>query len=577
MYLPLMCFGRLRRSFSIPCRALAFAGAIAVFCSSPLPVCAASEAGAPVPAAPAREILRDTPKYDKALLQKEKTAKAAKAAPARPVKKETAAPKSKTANKTQPKAAAKKPTAAKTPAKKAAATAKTPPQKSTAAAPKGKAQPKPVQPAPATKAVPAATTAGTAAPERITFPASRVAPIAPEKGARLTVADTWMPLLRRLNKDGVDMGYLRAMFGRMGDAYSHEPMGTKVNELFSYKFVPRPPRKAAAQPSATPPVYKKMVTPESIAKCQAYLETHKTAFARMEEVYGVPKEVVAGLLMVETRLGTFLGHNSSFWSLACMAAADTPDRVAPTVEALPLPMTPDKEAWLQQILRERSTWAYKELLALIKHSMANGIDPLGMPGSVYGAIGICQFMPSNLPKFAVDGNKDGKIDLFDPADAIPSVGNYLKEHGWAGKEVVAANRDVHHKTLKRYNKSNVYANTILAIAEGVAAPATAVTADASKAAPQAVKKGQSAPGKPAGKAAVKPAAKPSGKKQPAAKTGKAAPAKGSKATASGKAKSSKANTGQAGASKKDAAKKPVGKNTPAPASTQAAPAAAPKA
>lgn len=509
-------FGELGRRVAVSRRALALAvvlpGCLALPFLSPGAVCAASgdapgasaQAGSAPPASPppAREIIRDTPKYDKSLVRKQK-AVSAKSAQQEAAKKEPA--KKEAARKTQPKAA--------------------PPSKAAAGKSAGAAKEKAGPQTPPAATAQAATTAGTAALEKITFPASKVTPISLEKGARLPVADTWMPLLSRLNKDGVDMGWLRAMFGRMGDAYSHEPMGTKVNELFTYKFVPRPPRKAVpAQPSATPSVYKSMVTPQSIEKCKVYLEAHKVAFARMEEQYGVPKEVVAGLLMVETRLGTFLGHNSSFWSLACMAAADSPDRVSPTVEALPLPMTPDKEEWLQQVLRERSAWAYKELLALARHSVANDLDPLCMPGSVYGAIGICQFMPSNLPKFAVDGNKDGKIDLFDPADAIPSVGNYLKEHGWTGKEIGAASRDGHHKALKRYNKSNVYANTILAIAEGVAPPAP--TADAGgKAAPQAkqaVKK-QNAP--------KKAAAKASGKKQASGKAARKAPAKPAKANA----------------------------------------------
>ena len=98
------------------------------------------------------------------------------------------------------------------------------------------------------------------------------------------------------------------------------------------------------------------------------------------------------------------------------------------------------------------------------HCRDNKLDPLAMPGSVYGAVGIPQFMPSNLPLYAVDGNKDGKIDLFNPADAIPSVGNYLKRHGWDKSEAKTRH------ALKRYNNSTMYANTIMVLAEAVTAP-----------------------------------------------------------------------------------------------------------
>ena len=469
------------------------------------------------------------------------------------------------------------PSAAKTTAK-AVDPAKTAPSAKTPAAVK--------TPVAGAKASPAATTAGTAPPAAPPkFPASKVVPLATPQSAALPVAETWMPLVVRLNKDGIPMEYLRGMFGRIGDVYSHEPMGTKVTELFTNKYVQKPPRTAPVQKSTTPPVYKSMVTPESVAKCAVYLEMHAAAFAAMEARYGVPKEVIAGLLMVETRLGTFLGHNSSFWSLACMASADKPERVEATVKSLPLPMTPDREQWLQQILRERSSWAYKELFALIKHGMDNGLDPLAMPGSVYGAIGICQFMPSNLPKFAVDGNNDGRIDLFDPADAIASVGNYLKEHGWTGKDRQEKDRPGHHATLKRYNKSNIYANTILALADAMAAPPEALTADAGTK-PAAGKgdsaattvKAKTAPKADAGtpkKASVKKAPAKPGAKKAAPKATQPSPAKkgGNKASGSsagaGKPKADPGRTAPAaqpaGAGAGDVPAKPAAASAAGPA------------
>lgn len=360
------------------------------------------------------------------------------------------------------------------------------------------------------------------------FPVANVPEISAAKASTLSVAETWQPLMSRLGQDGVEKVYLHGMFGRLGDTYSHIPMGTKINELFTYKYMPKPPRKApVAEKSDTPPVYKWALKPETVAKCKDYLDGHKEAFARMEKEYGVPKEVVAGLLMVETKLGAYLGASSSFWSLACLAASDTPERVDPALQALPLPMTQDKMEWVSKLLKERSVWAYKELLALITHCKANDLDPLTMPGSVYGAIGLCQFMPSNLSKFAVDGNKDGKIDLFEPADAIPSVGNYLKKHGWEGE-----NRDAHHKVIKKYNKSNVYANTILALAEAIVAPPVdPAVAVASTDTAKKVKNGKTA--KPAAKAPAK-AKKPAGKKTSSAKKtsakAKSAPAASSPAS-----------------------------------------------
>jgi membrane-bound lytic murein transglycosylase B len=78
----------------------------------------------------------------------------------------------------------------------------------------------------------------------------------------------------------------------------------------------------------------------------------------------------------------------------------------------------------------RGTWGYEELKALIRFSGREGLDPATIKGSYAGAMGIPQFMPSNALTLARDGSKDGKVDLFDHQDAIFSVANYLKHHGW---------------------------------------------------------------------------------------------------------------------------------------------------
>ena len=336
----------------------------------------------------------------------------------------------------------------------------------------------------------------------------------PHMGATPPVAACWLPLMQRLAADGLDSAYLHVMFARMGDSYSSLPMGTKITELFTRKYLrqPPPPPDPTKKPDTKPRIYRNVVTETNIARCKAYLLEHSLPFSIEEKLYGVPKEIVVALLMIETKLGTYLGKDNAFWSLACMAAADAPDRVSGPLKALP--MTPERMDWVSQRLRERSTWAYAELKSLITHTSKHDLDPLSMPGSIYGAIGICQFMPSNLRPYAVDGNADGKIDLFDPPDAILSVGSYLKGHGWHS----GMTRAGQHTALMRYNKSTVYANTILALADAINPP----TPPAAKAKPA---KKQNAPAPkttPAKKPAVKTTPAP---KKPAVDAGKAAPAK----------------------------------------------------
>ena len=66
-----------------------------------------------------------------------------------------------------------------------------------------------------------------------------------------------------------------------------------------------------------------------------------------------------------------------------------------------------------------------------------GTDPLALRGSYAGAMGYGQFMPSSFTKYAVDFDGDGHIDLWNPRDAIGSVANYFKQHGWVSGDRVA--------------------------------------------------------------------------------------------------------------------------------------------
>jgi membrane-bound lytic murein transglycosylase B len=93
----------------------------------------------------------------------------------------------------------------------------------------------------------------------------------------------------------------------------------------------------------------------------------------------------------------------------------------------------------------------------------NGIDPLNIRGSIYGAIGLCQFMPSNVFLYGVDADGDGRIDPFTKLDALHSIANYLRGYGWRE----GLDRTGQHRIIFAYNNSTVYANTVLAVAEKI--------------------------------------------------------------------------------------------------------------
>ena len=132
----------------------------------------------------------------------------------------------------------------------------------------------------------------------------------------------------------------------------------------------------------------------------------------------VAPSVLVALLLVETKLGFTLGDAPAFSNLANMAASPDPLKF---FDKLGYEKLEEKDLdWLKKRTKKKADWAYRELSALLKFSSENSIIPTDIPGSPYGAFGICQFMPSTAIHYAVDGDKDGRIDLFSREDAFPS-------------------------------------------------------------------------------------------------------------------------------------------------------------
>jgi membrane-bound lytic murein transglycosylase B len=274
-----------------------------------------------------------------------------------------------------------------------------------------------------------------------------------------SAAADWSPLLHKLRNDPAAAG-LDIWFQGL-PAYSPQPMGTKIKELFTSAFMRKRPPDDGRPRGPRPRIYRNVVTVENMGKCRDFLNAHAAVFDAVEKKYPVPREILVSLLFVETRLGVFTGKENAFWSLACMAAADSPERVKGGLAGIPL--TNRHDAWLRARLKEKSEWAYKEMRALLLFCRDNRLNPLTIPGSVYGAIGLCQFMPTNLSRFADDGDGDGVINLFSEADAVFSAARYLTRHGWKAGLGIEGRRNV----LKRYNNLNIYADTILTMAESL--------------------------------------------------------------------------------------------------------------
>ncbi len=275
----------------------------------------------------------------------------------------------------------------------------------------------------------------------------------------------WQNLRNALAKDGLSGREVDALLATLGPRLE-APMGRKMAELYRSKFLK--PKDTGKKPAGDPnAVYKGVVTENNAALCRQFLKQHSKAFALARQTYGVPSSVAVALLFVETRLGTVLKDvpQNALYTLASMSQSTTLDSI-PSWKGK-MPGFENHEDWFAATMPKRAAWAYNETKALVRYMVDNGISAESLPGSYYGAIGLCQFMPSNISQYAADGNGDGVINLYEAEDAIMSLSKFLSLHGWKAN----GTREQHHAVLMRYNKSRKYANTILALADLVAKPA----------------------------------------------------------------------------------------------------------
>jgi len=190
-----------------------------------------------------------------------------------------------------------------------------------------------------------------------------------------------------------------------------------------------------------------------------FYEKHYRYFEEAYAEFGVPKSVILAIIQVETNCGSYTGRSQTFHGLARLSTARDPSNIKANFE---MAKVKNSSTTLAQVIA-RAKWLEQEFLphsiATIKLSKRMGIHPLELRGSAAGAIGIPQFLPGNIDRFGHDGNGDKIIDLFEPADAIPSVAKYLKHHGWSSPTAMEEHEQ--RKVIWAYNRSDSYIDTVL--------------------------------------------------------------------------------------------------------------------
>ena len=259
---------------------------------------------------------------------------------------------------------------------------------------------------------------------------------------------------------------VRAFIDELAERHGFVP--AELTRLFSRVRRSEPVLQAIVPPPPTERIWTdyrgNFVNERRIAGGIAFWKANAGALERAARDYGVPPQIIVAIIGVETVYGRNMGRF----------------RVVDALTTLAFDYPP------------RSAFFRSELEQYLLLSRELGLDVFSVRGSYAGAIGIPQFMPGSARRWAVDFDGDGAIDLrANPVDAVGSVANFLKQHGWREGEPIhlpveeATPEKLQGKAeiidlgsekrfglhnfyvLTRYNRSHFYAAAVTDLAEAL--------------------------------------------------------------------------------------------------------------
>jgi len=257
---------------------------------------------------------------------------------------------------------------------------------------------------------------------------------------------SWYRLQRRLIADGIDPITVRAVF--------NDP---RMESFRGLAF--------ALDPTEHTSLYRGFLRSDSLARARSCRAAHARALRLAELRFGVPAGVVGAIMHVESQCGRNTGRRRVLPQLAKLAMANDPENVSWNIDRHTDGVPARRRAAVAARVRSRAVYLertfYPEVVATFRVAARNGIDPLAITGSGAGAFGLTQFLPSSYLRFAVDGDGDGVVSLYDPDDAIASTANYLRGNGWRPGISYTDQRRV----IWTYNHSDAYIDTVLRLAD----------------------------------------------------------------------------------------------------------------
>jgi membrane-bound lytic murein transglycosylase B len=167
--------------------------------------------------------------------------------------------------------------------------------------------------------------------------------------------------------------------------------------------------------------YKRRINFNSLsARIPRFITDHEESFNEAQERYGVPKELIASILAVETRLGDIKGKYNPFnVYVSLYLKAEKP----------------------------RQEWAMDQLIELLSWQKKHKVDIFSYRSSYAGAIGYAQFIPSSLNQWWVGS------DVYNMHENIQSIGNYLSSN--------RQDDETFQKAVRHYNSWDVYGRVVM--------------------------------------------------------------------------------------------------------------------
>ncbi len=228
-------------------------------------------------------------------------------------------------------------------------------------------------------------------------------------------------MIRQIKYTVITLTLLISLYPTIASTEQQKERGVLINELIqehgfdekyvmnifdNTKFLPELIESISkpAERTKTWPEYRDIfITNKRIAAGVLFAKQNNDIINRAVAEMGVPRKILLGILGVETYFGRIQGNYKVMDSLYTLATGYPP----------------------------RANFFKSELINLFYLCREENFSILDIKGSYAGAMGAAQFISSSYRNFAVDGNADGKIDLFDNwDDVLMSIGNYLKQNGW---------------------------------------------------------------------------------------------------------------------------------------------------